>query len=154
MGRREGLGAGVWGRAERRESWGQTGSAAVWGGGDEDGDGVPLPTSHPSSTHSSNYVRTVCMYVCVCVCVYVDRSGNLRMEGLVRAGLGPRTSLKWNPKQDLSVFWSCGWAKPGAKESLGPRTGCKTDFGPRAFGGSSSNLSPTYPTRSGGSGSG
>ena len=80
MGRREGLGPGVWGGAEKRESWGQTGSAAMWGGGDEDGGGVPLPTSHPSPTHSSNYVRIVC--VCVCVCVLVDRSGNPRMEGL------------------------------------------------------------------------
>ena len=41
------------------------------------------------------------------------------------------------------------------RRSLGPRTGCKTDFGPRAFsGGSNSLLSLTYPTRSGGSGSG
>ena len=68
MGRREGLGPGVWGGAEKRESWGQTGSAAMWGGGDEDGGGVPLPTSHPSPTHSSNYVRIVCVCVCVCVC--------------------------------------------------------------------------------------
>ena len=71
--------------AERRESRGQTGSAAVWGGGDEDGDGVPLPTSHPFPTHSSNYVRTVCVCVCVCGQVWEPKDGG--------SGLG----LVWVP---------------------------------------------------------
>lgn len=78
--------------------------------------------------------------MCVCVCGQVWEP-----KVWVRAGFRARTSLKWNPKQDLGVFWSYGWAKPGAKESLGPSTGCKTDFWTHSFWGSSSNLSPMPP---------
>ena len=70
----------MWGGAEKKESRGQTGSAAMWGGGDEHGAGVPLPAFYPSPTHSYSYVRSVC--VCLSVCLSVDRAGNYRMEGL------------------------------------------------------------------------
>lgn len=75
----------MWGGAEKRESRGQTGSAAMWGGGDEHGAGVPLSAFYPSPTHSYSYVRSVC------VCLSVCRQGWELQDG--GAGLG----LVWGP---------------------------------------------------------